>query len=1130
MVDLAVKVVMSVDGKAAITEMKAASAGLDGVKDSAKGATEELSNLGDESQKTAKDVSAVGGAADGAGSSAAGAAAGFSAAGGGLKGLGAAARTAGTDLLATAGAGQAAGGAMALLVTPVGLVVAAIAALTVGMAIAVSAADTFDTKMEEVSDAIARAGQSSQITADQFMLDSANIAASSGQAFGDVKAASLSLIETHKYSRETLEELTLAGADMAATFGGDVTSSTNQVANAFDALGKGETKALDDGFGFLSEATRGAIVELVKLGLNAEAQRAFLDALALTTNGSDGSVSSAFGELKSATTDLVSAWLSSQPAIQAVQGWLKGLARDALDATLEIRRATYAAAQGPDPSVVQFGLKSKIDQLKSEAAGQTGYRARATLDRARTYQSQLDGSRNTERRGAAENAARVFGGADGVVGKAGGRFGNAGLNVMFRKLDVTNAQEITVQAGASAKHLGVGAGHAQRLGDGLAASNRAARALESDLASVLRQFDPLETAARAYADVLKTISLLEKKGKITGEQASDFRIQAGLAQLEAEKRANDARLDKSPLSFSQIDSGNFEREMDRISDDVGQQLSEKFGAAGRKGGEALRDSGLDAAEAIAQILGGKIGGVVGKIIGLLKGAQTGDFSGVGGRAGGVLSLVAQQGKPSDGSFGGGILTGFQDETRVLIDGLKDLFGGIFGRGGVFTKELGEKIGAIGAAASLGAAAGNAVLGSKGSSLGGAIGGVLGKEAGKALGKIVGGTIGKALGPIGTILGGVLGSAIGGLLKKAPSGSVVITSASGANKTSGTLGQQLSGTGSNVQATINKIMEQLGGSAGDFAVSIGKYKDFFRVSATGSSTVGNRHGGPVIYNGKDEAAATAAAVLNALQDGAVTGLSAKVSKALQSSTDLDQALSDALKVQSLEDLLAGFGGSARKVFVDFERQAKERARIAGKYGFDMIEVERETGKQRATILAESISSATGGLKQLLEQLTSGDKSAGTLSDRRTALLAQAEALRPQAATNADAAAKLADVLDQLYQVSLDANGSAGAQFAGDRNTIRTTAETIIAQATAEITAVQDKARAIAGTEQVTTAALITQSNTTLSTMQTLLNEANGQNARMIAIMSAIEAAAASGQPSPFLGNYSAGLMIGREVAR
>ena len=72
-------------------------------------------------------------------------------------------------------------------------------------------------------------------------------------------------------------------------------------------------------------------------------------------------------------------------------------------------------------------------------------------------------------------------------------------------------------------------------------------------------------------------------------------------------------------------------------------------------------------------------------------------------------------------------------------------------------------------------------------------------------------------------------------------------------------------------------------------------------------------------------------------------------------EASSALNDALKVQSIEDLLAGFGGTARKTFIDFERQAKERLRIAGKYGFDLVALEAQNGKERAALLTATITS-------------------------------------------------------------------------------------------------------------------------------------------------------------------------------
>jgi murein DD-endopeptidase MepM/ murein hydrolase activator NlpD len=468
----------------------------------------------------------------------------------------------------------------------------------------------------------------------------------------------------------------------------------------------------------------------------------------------------------------------------------------------------------------------------------------------------------------------------------------------------------------------------------------------------------------------------------------------------------------------------------------------------------------------------------------------------------------------------------RDVAKTAKSTLQQLFEGLFGEDSPAAAQLAKIIPLLFQGAAEGQAA-SGILGSLGvkqSKLGAQIGGA----AGKAIGTYFGGPLGAKL---GGFIGGTIGGTIGGLFKKSKTGSAslsfvdgqLISGAVGGNnkKLQGRSGELIGGVGT----SLTSIAEQLGGFlSGRAAVSIGyDKKGRVVVDPTGQ----NRTKGSGVKNfGKDgEEAARAFAVLDALKDGAVAGLSDKVAQALRSSDDLEKAIREAVKVDEIEQILNGFGGASKRVFVDFERQAKERLRVAGKYGFDMVKLEEENQKQRKKLLADSIEQATGGLKALLEDLISGAKAPGTLLDRRAALLARKTELEQLAPTDADAAAKLADVLEQLYQVSLEAFGTAGAQFAGDRSGIQSSAEAIIAAATAELTAAQEAARNGAGTDSSSTDRLIGSGNAVLTQIQQLTDENNSQSAEMIALLARIAESVRQGtQDSGSIGRaYDIGTM-------
>lgn len=391
--------------------------------------------------------------------------------------------------------------------------------------------------------------------------------------------------------------------------------------------------------------------------------------------------------------------------------------------------------------------------------------------------------------------------------------------------------------------------------------------------------------------------------------------------------------------------------------------------------------------------------------------------------------------------------------------------------------IGEKVGSALEGAVIGQSASRVLLGDKGSSTGAAIGGALGKVAGEEVGKIVGGTLGKFLGPLGSVAGGILGSLVGGLFKKKPSGSTVITGAGdGGFSVSGNKAEvrdSLSAASSSVQAGLNQIAQMLDAEVGSFNVSIGQYKDYFRVSASGSSSVGSKKfpkkaGSDLIYDGQDAQAAVEAALRNALEDGAIEGVSAAVKRALLSTNDIEAAVREALAVKDVEDLLSGMADDYVKELRAFEKVAEERLRIGREYGFDLIELEKHNAEERAKLIDDILQSRVGALKDLLDDLKFGDLAEGTLAERRATLLDEIAKAEDAAAAGEDgAAAQLAALQRDLIALSYEAYGTAGAEYGADRDQAVSSAERIIAleeervrNAQAEVTDRLDMSNAIA----------------------------------------------------------------------
>ena len=313
------------------------------------------------------------------------------------------------------------------------------------------------------------------------------------------------------------------------------------------------------------------------------------------------------------------------------------------------------------------------------------------------------------------------------------------------------------------------------------------------------------------------------------------------------------------------------------------------------------------------------------------------------------------------------------------------------------------------------------------------------------GATLGGALGAATGiPGGDIIGSIAGGLIGQALKPTKRGSATITSVDGKASSRGNDQERIQaslGLAGSVQQRLRQIAEEFDAEIGSFAVSIGQRGKNFRVDTSGSGKTKTKRG--AIDFGQDEEAAVAFALRDAISDGAIKGLSAAIQKALNSNPDVDKAIKEALKVRNVEELLDGIGGKIRKEVRDFDRQADERLRIAREYGFDILEIERINAEERSKLIESILEDRVGALQDLLNDLVFGDLAEGTLSERRQRLLEEISKAEADAAKGVDGAAdRLADLNRRLIQLSRDAYGTAGSEYASDRAQAIASAERII----------------------------------------------------------------------------------------
>lgn len=388
------------------------------------------------------------------------------------------------------------------------------------------------------------------------------------------------------------------------------------------------------------------------------------------------------------------------------------------------------------------------------------------------------------------------------------------------------------------------------------------------------------------------------------------------------------------------------------------------------------------------------------------------LNGLGDVFGGAMAGRAQGGDI------GAILGGLKS-IEGLPDGLKKVLGGADGAGGAF---------------------GGAVAGFRTSQFMDALG-IGNSKSGAA----IGGAIGSAIPiPGADIIGSIAGGLIGQALKPAKRGSATITSVDGDATSRGNDQQRIQaslGLAGGVQQRLRQIAEEFDAEIGSFAVSIGQRGKDFRVDTSGQGKTKTKRG--AVDFGQDEEAAVAFALRDAISDGAIKGLSAAIQKALNSNPDVDKAIKEALKVRDVEELLEGIGGKIQKEVRDFDRQADERLRIARDYGFDIVEIERINAEERSKIIEDILEDRVGALQDLLNDLVFGDLAEGTLSERRQRLLEEIGKAEADAAKGVDGAAdRLADLNRRLIQLSRDAYGTAGNEYASDRAQAIASAERII----------------------------------------------------------------------------------------
>jgi hypothetical protein len=420
------------------------------------------------------------------------------------------------------------------------------------------------------------------------------------------------------------------------------------------------------------------------------------------------------------------------------------------------------------------------------------------------------------------------------------------------------------------------------------------------------------------------------------------------------------------------------------------------------------------------------------------------------------------------------------------------------------KESADRLGKVFGKTIEGFAIGNAfgsILGTSGtgSKVGGAISGLASgvsdllknSDGSESKGSRAASQIAKAAGVIGQAF--EIGKAIGGLFAPGPQASSVITSATRKPNTFGNDGNaadNIQSAALGITSSLQNVIEALGGTAGDFKVSIGQYKDNFRVSASGASNVDDKrypknNSGDVIYDGKDAAAATKAAILNAIQDGAVSGISEAAKRLLLAGNDLTIQVNKVIKFQNVfirlkeaTDPLGAAIDAVNKEFTGLKAIFTE----AGASAAEFADLEKLYGIERAKQIKAATQEMTSAYRELLNQLTTGDNGR-SLRERLTAAQATYNPLAADLAAGktvdpgaySDAARTLLDIQRQLY-------GSQPEFFALQ--------DQVIAQLQSTLAATDAKIAEVSGAGSPFAAPVVSaldQQTTTLSSQLTAVND-------------------------------------------
>lgn len=244
---------------------------------------------------------------------------------------------------------------------------------------------------------------------------------------------------------------------------------------------------------------------------------------------------------------------------------------------------------------------------------------------------------------------------------------------------------------------------------------------------------------------------------------------------------------------------------------------------------------------------------------------------------------------------------------------------------------------------------------------------------------LGGAIGSFIPiPGAEIIGSIAGGLIGGLLKKHKVGSANLTgpdeSGVSYSGNSGSRKDTAKGLASNVLDNLNQIAEALGGTVGSFSTSIGVSGDSYHVDPTGQGKLRKSQGG-LDFN-DDAQAAIAAAVEDAVADGAITGISEASKRILQSGKDLQRAIEKATVIESIPKRLLQLTDPVRYAVTELNDEFSKMISYlqeGGASAQQFADAQKLYDLERAKAIEEATAQASSALQDFLNQMTGSNSS-------------------------------------------------------------------------------------------------------------------------------------------------------------